>query len=52
MFLAAIAYPYTFPYKSYAHEAEKGSCFDSFLAMWYVSDVRDDISDQVSLVGK
>ncbi|XP_052023345.1 transmembrane protein 184C-like isoform X3 [Apodemus sylvaticus] len=52
MFLAAIAHHYTFSYKPYAHEAKKGSCFDSFLAMWDVSDVRDDISDQVSRVGR
>ena len=52
MFLAAIAHHYTFSYKPYVHEAEKGSCFESFLAMWDVSDVKEDISDQVSCVGK
>lgn len=52
MFLAAIAHHYTFSYKPYVQEAEEGSCFDSFLAMWDVSDIRDDISEQVRHVGK
>ena len=52
MFLAAIAHYYTFSYKPYVQEAEEGSCFDSFLAMWDVSDIRDDISEQVRHVGK
>ncbi|XP_073432343.1 transmembrane protein 184C isoform X3 [Dendrobates tinctorius] len=33
-------------------EAEEGSCFDSFLAMWDVSDIRADISEQVRNVGR
>ncbi|XP_064441216.1 transmembrane protein 184C isoform X2 [Mirounga angustirostris] len=52
MFLAAIAHHYTFSYKPYVQEAEEGSCFDSFLAMWDVSDIRDDISEQVRHVGR
>lgn len=52
MFFAAIAHHYTFSYKPYVHEAEEGSCFDSFLAMWDVSDIRDDISEQVRRVGR
>ncbi|XP_028638639.1 transmembrane protein 184C isoform X2 [Grammomys surdaster] len=52
MFFAAIAHHYTFSYKPYVHEAEKGSCFDSFLAMWDVSDLKDDISQQVRHVGR
>lgn len=52
MLLAAIAHHYTFSYKPYVQEAEEGSCFDSFLAMWDVSDIRDDISEQVRHVGK
>ncbi|XP_055465085.1 transmembrane protein 184C [Psammomys obesus] len=52
MFLAAIAHHYSFSYKPYVHEAEEGSCFDSFLAMWDLSDIRDDISEQVRRVGR
>ncbi|XP_050015214.1 transmembrane protein 184C [Alexandromys fortis] len=47
MFFAAIVHHYSFSYKPYVQEAEEGSCFDSFLAMWDVSDVRDYISEQV-----
>nr|XP_033796197.1 transmembrane protein 184C isoform X2 [Geotrypetes seraphini] len=51
MFFAAIAHHFSFSYKPYIQEAEEGSCFDSFLAMWDISDVRADISDQVRNVG-
>ncbi|KAG2466096.1 T184C protein, partial [Polypterus senegalus] len=36
----------------YVQEAEEGSCFDSFLAMWDFSDIRADISEQVRNVGR
>uniref|UniRef100_A0A8B9FCT1 T184C protein n=1 Tax=Amazona collaria TaxID=241587 RepID=A0A8B9FCT1_9PSIT len=52
MFLAAIAHHYSFSYKPYVQEAEEGSCFDSFLAMWDISDIRADISEQVRNVGR
>ncbi|MGH0136587.1 UNVERIFIED_CONTAM: hypothetical protein FKN15_038699 [Acipenser sinensis] len=52
MFLAAIAHHYSFTYKPYVQQAEEGSCFDSFLAMWDISDIRADISEQVRNVGK
>ncbi|XP_061536015.1 transmembrane protein 184C isoform X4 [Phycodurus eques] len=52
MFLAAIAHHVSFTYKPYIQEAEEGSCFDSFMAMWDVSDVRADISEQVRNVGR
>lgn len=52
MFLAAIAHHLSFSYKPYVQEAEEGSCFDSFLAMWDVSDLRADISEQVRNVGR
>ncbi|XP_059120323.1 transmembrane protein 184C-like [Peromyscus eremicus] len=44
MFLVAIAHVHchVFSYKPYVQEAEEGSCFGCFLAMWHVSDVRDD----------
>ncbi|KAM8898215.1 transmembrane protein 184C-like isoform 2-T2 [Spinachia spinachia] len=50
MFLAAIAHHYTFTYKPY--EAEEGSCFDSFLAMWDFSDIRADVTEQVRHAGR
>ncbi|XP_013889516.1 transmembrane protein 184C [Austrofundulus limnaeus] len=52
MFLAAIAHHYTFTYKPYVQEAEEGSCFDSFLAMWDFSDIRADVTEQVRNVGR
>lgn len=52
MFLAAIAHHFSFSYKPYIREAEEGSCFDSFMAMWDISDVRADISEQVRNVGR
>lgn len=52
MFLAAIAHHFSFTYKPYIQEAEEGSCFDSFLAMWDISDIRADISEQVRNVGE
>ncbi|XP_037062362.1 transmembrane protein 184C-like [Peromyscus leucopus] len=50
MLFVAIAHLYSFSAKPYAKEAEEGSCFDCFLAMWDVSDIRDDISQQVRRV--
>lgn len=52
MFLAAIAHHFSFTYKPYIQEAEEISCFDSFMAMWDISDVRADISEQVRNVGR
>lgn len=52
MFFAAIAHHYSFSYKPYVQEAEEGSCFDSFLAMWDISDIRADVTEQVRNVGK
>ncbi|KAE8630222.1 hypothetical protein XENTR_v10000737 [Xenopus tropicalis] len=52
MFLAAVAHHFSFTYKPYVQEAEEGSCFDSFLAMWDISDIRADISEQVRNVGR
>ncbi|XP_044286727.1 transmembrane protein 184C [Varanus komodoensis] len=52
MFLAAIAHHYSFSYKPYVQEAEEGSCFDSFLAMWDISDIRADVTEQVRNVGR
>uniref|UniRef100_A0A8C6Q4A9 Transmembrane protein 184C n=1 Tax=Nothobranchius furzeri TaxID=105023 RepID=A0A8C6Q4A9_NOTFU len=52
MFLAAIAHHFSFTYKPYIQEAEEVSCFASFMAMWDISDVRADISEQVRNVGR
>lgn len=52
MFVAAIAHHFSFTYKPYVQEAEEVSCFDSFMAMWDMSDVRADISEQVRNVGR
>nr|XP_056711352.1 transmembrane protein 184C [Euleptes europaea] len=52
MFFAAIAHHYSFSYKPYVQEAEEGSCFDSFLAMWDISDIRADVTEQVRNVGR
>uniref|UniRef100_A0A8C6XKC4 Transmembrane protein 184C n=1 Tax=Naja naja TaxID=35670 RepID=A0A8C6XKC4_NAJNA len=52
MFFAAIAHHYSFTYKPYVQEAEEGSCFDSFLAMWDISDIRADVTEQVRNVGR
>uniref|UniRef100_A0A3Q2D7M1 Transmembrane protein 184C n=1 Tax=Cyprinodon variegatus TaxID=28743 RepID=A0A3Q2D7M1_CYPVA len=52
MFLAAIAHHFSFSYKPYIQDAEEVSCFDSFMAMWDISDVRADISEQVRNVGR
>jgi hypothetical protein len=52
MFLAAIAHHFSFTYKPYILDGDEGSCFDSFLAMWDISDVRADISEQVRNVGE
>ncbi|XP_048861150.1 transmembrane protein 184C [Brienomyrus brachyistius] len=52
MFLAAIAHHFTFSYKPYVQDGGEVSCLDSFMAMWDISDVRDDISEQVRNVGR
>ncbi|XP_076427943.1 transmembrane protein 184C-like [Peromyscus maniculatus bairdii] len=52
MFLVAIAHYHFFSYKPYMQEADEGSFFDSFLAMWDVSDIRDDISEQIRHMGR
>lgn len=38
--------------RSSVQEAEEGSCFDSFLAMWDFSDIRADVTEQVRHVGE
>lgn len=51
MFIAAIAHYYSFSHKPYINEDQPQDCCRSFLSMWDVSDVRDDIVDHVRTVG-
>lgn len=37
---------------SFWQEAEEGTCFDSFLAMWDFSDIRADVTEQVRHAGE
>lgn len=37
---------------TFIQEAEEGSCFDSFLAMWDFSDIRADVTEQVRHAGE
>ncbi|XP_049989727.1 transmembrane protein 184C-like [Alexandromys fortis] len=52
MLFVAIGCHYFFSYKPYKKEGEEGSFFDSFLAMFDVSDIRDDISDIMGHFGR
>ena len=52
MFFVSIAHHCTCLCKLYVQEAEEGSCFDSFSAMWSVSDLRDNTSELVKHVGR
>lgn len=53
MFLAAIAHYYSFSHKPFIRsDNENVSCFTSFLSMWDVSDMRDDVIEHVKVIGK
>lgn len=41
-----------FLFSSFWQEAEEGTCFDSFLAMWDFSDIRADVTEQVRHAGE
>lgn len=41
-----------FRFLSFWQEAEEGTCFDSFLAMWDFSDIRADVTEQVRHAGE
>ncbi|CAB3382339.1 Hypothetical predicted protein [Cloeon dipterum] len=52
MFLAAIAHHFTFPHAPFVDaESEQRSCCESFLHMWDVSDVQQDIQEHFGVVG-
>ncbi|XP_075832714.1 transmembrane protein 184C-like isoform X2 [Microtus pennsylvanicus] len=47
MLVAAFGNNYFFPYDPYIKEGEEGSCFNSFLAMFDVSDIMHDIMEEM-----
>jgi hypothetical protein len=51
MFLAAIAHHYAFSYKPYVDmAAEHQTCFASFIQMWDVSDVKQDLEEHIGVI--
>ena len=53
MFLAAIAHYFSFSHKPYVDpDAGQTECCSSFMSMWDVSDVRDEVYNHVRTVGK
>ncbi|XP_022324788.2 transmembrane protein 184C-like [Crassostrea virginica] len=53
MFLAAIAHYFSFSHKPFiSNENENVNCCASFLMMWDVSDMRDDVIEHVRVIGK
>ncbi|XP_067663082.1 transmembrane protein 184C-like [Haliotis asinina] len=53
MFFAAVAHYFSFSHKPYmGEEADQSNCCSSFLSMWDVRDVRDDVIEHARYVGK
>ena len=53
MFVAAIAHFFAFSHKPFIDRtADDPNCCRSFLSMWDVSDVKDDVIEHVKVVGK
>ncbi|XP_071087211.1 transmembrane protein 184C-like [Haliotis cracherodii] len=53
MFFAAVAHYFSFSHKPYMdEEADQSNCCSSFLSMWDVRDVRDDVIEHARYVGK
>lgn len=51
MFLAAIAHYYSFSHRPYMDmAADHGNCCESFVTMWDVRDVRDDVIDHARYI--
>ncbi|XP_053399319.1 transmembrane protein 184C-like [Mercenaria mercenaria] len=51
MFLAAIMHYFAFSHKPFIdHSAEQGNCCQSFVSMWDVSDVKDDVVEHVKVI--
>ncbi|GAB1601728.1 transmembrane protein 184C-like [Argonauta hians] len=52
MFLAAIAHYFSFSHKPFVDMTmDHGNCCTSFMSMWDISDVRDDLLEHVRVVG-
>ena len=52
MFLAAIAHYYSFSHLPFADAAaQRGDCCSTFISMWDVRDVRDDVIDHARYIG-
>ena len=53
MFFAALAHFFAFSHKPFIdHTVDDQNCCRSFLSMWDVSDVKDDVIEHVKVVGK
>lgn len=51
MFLAAVMHYFAFSHKPFIdHSHEQGNCCQSFLSMWDVSDVKDDVVEHVKVI--
>ncbi|KAL4229930.1 hypothetical protein ACF0H5_010321 [Mactra antiquata] len=53
MFLAAVMHYFAFSHKPFIDpNAEQGNCCQSFLSMWDVSDLKDDVVEHVQVIKK
>ena len=53
MFIAAIAHNYSFSHKPFIDPENRNiNWVQSFLSMWDVSDMRDDVIEHVRVIGK
>jgi hypothetical protein len=53
MFFAAIAHHYSFSHKAYIDmAAEQPNCCTSFMHMWDMSDIKQDVSEHFGVVSK
>ena len=52
MFIAAVAHFFAFSHKPFIDRTvDDPNCCRSFLSMWDVSDVKDDVIEHVKVVG-
>ena len=55
MFIAAIAHYYSFSHKPFIIESDDGprqsNCYEAFLSMWDVSDMKDDVLEHAKILG-
>ena len=53
MFIAAVAHFFAFSHKPFIDRTvDDPNCCNSFLSMWDVSDVKDDVIEHVKVVGE